>query len=80
MLLRLLLASLFICGPVIKQAKRREKQRKIFLQSTVQDRQKPQGPDLWLRTTEPTILAHDFGPCLPLHSSRKKLLIFQEDL
>ena len=36
----------------------------------MRDRQKPQG-FLVLRTTELTILAHDFGPCLPLSFFKK---------
>ena len=53
-----------------KQREGEEKrQRKKILQSTVRDRQKPRF--LVLRTTELTILAHDFGPCLPLSFFKK---------
>ena len=72
MLLRLFLPSLFICGPVIKQAKRRRREKakeenfaKYSTRST-----KTTG-FLVLRTTELNILAHDFGPCLPLSFFKK---------
>ena len=77
MLLRLLLPSLFICGPVIKQAKRRRREKakeenfaKYSTRSTKTTRVwccEQQSQPFWL-----IILALVY----PFHASRKNLFIF----